>query len=140
MSEGLTILFAAAGVVAAMLAVLLPVVLLQGKSLRREIDHLRTDIAADISTLRADMAADIRRCAPTWPNCAASSRVDTLTSRVDALTTRMDALTTRVDTLTSRVEGVSERAARLEGALIGPWRPPTNGNPAPAPSGTEVNA
>lgn len=117
MSEGVTILFAAAGVVAAMLAVLLPVVLLQGKSLRREIDHLRTDVAADISTLRADVA-EVRR----------------------ELHARMDALTTRVDTLTSRVEGVSERAARLEGALIGPWRPPTNGNPAPAPSSTEVNA
>ena len=45
MSFGLTTLFGAVGTVAAVLAVLLPVILAQGKSLRRELDHVRADVA-----------------------------------------------------------------------------------------------
>ena len=57
-------LFGAVGSVAAMLAVLVPVILVQGKSLRREIDAqgtaLRREIGAlrtDVSDIRSDMAA-----------------------------------------------------------------------------------
>ena len=78
MSAAVTTLFGAVGAVAALLAVLLPVILTQGAALRREIDHLRADVAS--------------------------------------------------------VRALSDRVARIEGALTGPWRPPANGTPAPTPS------
>ena len=112
----MTDLFPLVGAVAAMLAVLLPVVLLQGKGLRREMDHQRTEMAS----LRTQVAAEI-----------AGVRADVADLRRD--------LTARIDTLTTRVEGLSERVARVEGALAGPWRPP-NGNPAAAPSIPGANA
>ena len=31
------------------------------------------------------------------------------------------------------LHALAERVARIEGAMRGPWRPPANGNPAPAP-------
>ena len=82
MSAGLTTLFGAIGAVAAILAVLVPIIRSQGASLRREIDYVR----ADLHDLRV---------------------------RVDAL---------------------SDRVARIEGALTGPWRAPTNGPSTPAPA------
>ena len=77
MTAGLTTLFGVVGAVAAMLAVLLPVILTQGAGLRREIDTLRVDVRK----VRRDLHA------------------------------------------------LSDRVARIEGALTGPWRPP-NGAPA----------
>ena len=74
-----------------MLAVLLPVILAQGKALRRELDHVRADVA------------------------------------------RLDG---RMDRMAVDLHALSDRVARIEGALTGPWRP-TNGTPAPAP-GTEA--
>ena len=119
----MTDLFPLVGAVAAMLAVLLPVVLLQGKSLRREMDHLRTMMdhqRTEMASLRTDVAAEI-----------AGVRAEVADLRRD--------LTARIDTLTTRVEGLSERVARVEGALAGPWRPP-NGNPAAAPAIPGANA
>ena len=77
MTESLTVLLAAVGAVAAILAVLLPVVLLQGKSLRREITLQRTNLDAAMANLRADLAevrngtrvdlaAAVPSCAPIW--------------------------------------------------------------------------
>ena len=80
MTDGVTVLFGAVGTVAAMLAVLVPVIRAQGTSLRREIDTLR----ADVGEVRRDLHV------------------------------------------------LSDRVARIEGALTGPWRPPANGTPAPA--------
>ena len=85
MTAGLTTLFGAVGAVAAMLAVLLPVILTQGAGLRREIHTLRVDVGE----VRRDLHA------------------------------------------------LSDRVARIEGALTGPWRPP-NGAPAP-PSGSTAS-
>ena len=81
MSTALEILIGAGGAVAALLAVLLPVILSQGASLRREIDTLR----ADVGEVRRDLHA------------------------------------------------LSDRVARIEGALSVPWRP-ANGTPATAPT------
>lgn len=110
MSGALTTLLTAAGAVAAMLAVLVPVILAQGAALRRELDHLRADVGG-------------------------------LATRVDALTERMahvEAGMLNLDGRTARIEAATlahgERVARIEGALTGPWRPPANGNPAPAPN------
>lgn len=75
-AEAIAIVGAAVG----MLAILVPLLLTLAAGIRRELDHLRTDVH------------DLR-------------------SRLDALT---------------------ERVARIEGALSGPWRPPANGSPAPA--------
>ena len=129
MTEGWTLLFSGVAAVAAMLAVLLSVIMLQGKSLRREIDTLsgRMDgLAGDVKAMngRVDVL---------------TGEVNALTGRVDAMNGRMDILTGRVDAVAVRVEGVSERVARIEGALTGPWRPPANGNPASAPTGVEAN-
>ena len=87
MSAGLITLFGAIGAVSAMLAVLLPVILTQGASLRREIDTLRVDVGE----VRGDLHA------------------------------------------------LSDRVARIEGALTGPWRPP-NGAPTTAPHSTNTEA
>ena len=57
MSAAVATLIGAAGTVAAMLAVLLPVVRAQGASLRREIDHLRADMGRDMDSVRADLRA-----------------------------------------------------------------------------------
>ena len=77
MSTALEVLIGAGGANAALLAVLLPVILSQGASLRREIDTLRADVRRDLHAL-------------------------------------------------------SNRVARIEGALSVPWRP-ANGTPAAAP-------
>lgn len=69
MSADLTTLLGAAGVVAAMLTVLLPVIVTQGKGLRRELDHLRDAVRSDVAEVRADLR--------------------TLTGRVDALAERV---------------------------------------------------
>ena len=95
MSAGLTTLLGAVGTVAAVLVVLLPVILAQGKALRRELDHVRADLRADVA--------------------------------------RLDG---RMDRMAVDLHALSDRVARIEGALTGPWRP-TNGTPAPAP-GTEA--
>ena len=71
MTAGLTTLFGAVGAVAAMLAVLLPVILTQGAGLRREMGTLRVDVG------------EVRR----------------------------------------HLHALSDRVARIEGALTGPWRP-----------------
>ena len=51
MSNAAVTLFGALGAVAAMLAVLLPVILTQGASLRRELDAVR----ADVGEVRRDL-------------------------------------------------------------------------------------
>lgn len=69
MTDGVTVLFGAVGAVAAVLAVLVPVIRAQGASLRREIDTLR----ADVGEVRRDLHV------------------------------------------------LSDRVARIEGAMSGPW-------------------
>ncbi|MDE0227324.1 MAG: hypothetical protein OXJ62_00535 [Spirochaetaceae bacterium] len=63
----------------------------------------------------------------------ASLRRELDTLRTDL---RADVAEVRADVraLTVRVDALAERVARIEGAMSGPWRPPTNGTPAPAPS------
>ena len=140
MTETLTVLLAAAGAVAAMLAVLVPVVMLQGKSLRREITLLSNRVDANATAVaearagaRADLTAAVTDLRADLTAAVTDLRADLTDLRRD-LTARVDALTVRVDTLTVRVDSVAERVARIEGALTGPWRPPANGNPAPAPA------
>ena len=60
MSAGLATLFGAVGTVAAMLAVLLPVIRAQGTALRREIDTLRGDLNTRMDRLdgRMDRLSD----------------------------------------------------------------------------------
>ena len=154
MSEALTVLLAAVGAVAAILAVLVPVVMLQGKNLRREITLLsnRVDanatalagVRAEVTDLRADMAANATDLRANMAANATDLRADIAANaaalRADLAEVRRE-LHTRMDSLTARVDAVSERTARIEGALTGPWGPPANGNPAPtsaAPSGAET--
>ena len=116
MSAALTTVLGAAGVVAAMLAVLLPVIVTQGKSLRRELDHLRGDVA--------EVRGDLR---------SLTTRVDALAERVAHVEAGMRSLDDRTARIETAMLAHGERVARIEGALTGPWRPPTNGTPAPNP-------
>ena len=77
-AEAIAIIGAAGG----MLAVLVPLLLTLAAGIRRELDHVR----ADVAEVRRDLHA------------------------------------------------LAERVARIEGAMNGPWRPPANGSPAPAPT------
>ena len=71
------------GAAVGMLAVLVPLLLtLAAGIIRRELDHVR----ADVAEARRDLHA------------------------------------------------LAERVARIEGAMNGPWRPPANRSPAPAPT------
>ena len=97
MSPGLTTLFGAVGTVAAMLAVLLPVIRAQGASLRRELDHLR----ADLGNLHADVRA--------------------LTADVRALTARVDGLAERL----ARIEGAITGPWRPSNGAPAPTPPST---------------
>ena len=72
MSATLVTPFGAVGAVAAMLAVLVPVVLAQGRSLRREIDAQGAELSREIDTLRGDVGSLRVESAPTWPICAAT--------------------------------------------------------------------
>ena len=93
MSPALATLIGASSTVAALLAVLLPVIRAQGAALRREIDHLRREmdhLRNDVGEVRTDVG-EVRR----------------------------------------DLHALSDRVARIEGAMSGPWRPPANGTPTP---------
>lgn len=64
-------------------------------------------------------------------------RIDTLAAAVEAVRTELHAeiVSVRAELAEVRrdVHALSERVARIEGALTGPWRPP-NGAPAASPS------
>ena len=105
MTGGVAVLFGALGVVAAMLVVLVPVIRAQGAALRREIEGQGTSLRREIE----GQGESLRR------------EIDTL--RVDVGEVRRD------------LHVLSDRVARIEGMLAGPWRPPANGTlAAPAPS------
>ena len=52
--------------------------------------------------------------------------------RTDLADLRSD-LAQRMDSLDARLVDVDRRVARVEGALIGPWRPPADDAPPPVP-------
>ena len=60
MTDGVTVLFGAVGTVAAVLAVLVPLIRAQGASLRREIEGQGESLRREIDTLRADVG-EVRR-------------------------------------------------------------------------------
>jgi len=101
-NPALLTLFGALTTVGALLAVLLPVMARQSSALRREIDAQGTALRREIDTLRTDVTTAV-----------AAVRADVAEVRRD-------------------LHALAERVARIEGTLSGPWRPPANGNPAPA--------
>ena len=103
MSTALEILIGAGGTVAALLTVLLPVIRAQGSNLRRQIEGQGTNLRRELDTLRGDLRADV-----------AALRADVGEVRRD-------------------LHALSDRVARIEGAMTGPWRP-ANGTPAAAPT------
>ena len=103
MSTALEILIGAGGTVAALLTVLLPVIRAQGSNLRRQIEGQGTNLRRELDTLRGVLRADV-----------AALRADVGEVRRD-------------------LHALSDRVARIEGAMTGPWRP-ANGTPAAAPT------
>ena len=89
--------------VAAMLGVLLPVISAHGAGMRWELDAVREDLETPRPELRTEVA-ELRR----------EGRAD-------------------IAKLCSDLHALTERVARIEGVLSGPWRSPTNGTPAPSP-------
>ena len=100
MTDGVTVLFGAVGAVAAVLAVLVPLIRAQGTALRREIEGQCASLRREIE----GQGESLRR------------EIDTL--RADVGEVRRD------------LHGLSDRVARIEGTLTGPWRPPANGGPS----------
>ena len=92
------------GALATVLAVLLTVTLAQGASIRADVDNLRMEVRADVDSLRMEVRADV-----------AALREDVANIRDDLHT-------------------LSERVARIEGALAGPHRLVA---PVPAPASGE---
>ena len=136
MSTELTTLLGAVGVVATLLAVILPAIRAQGTSLRREIEaqgtSLRNEIAAQgqvIETLGTSLRSEI----------AAQGQVieaqgTSLRREIDALRGDMTELRGDVAGLRRDVHDLSDRVARIEGTLNMPGRA-TNGAPEPVGSG-----
>ena len=129
MSTELTTLLGAVGVVATMLAVLLPVIRAQGTALRREIDAQGTSLRSEIEALGTSLRSEI----------AAQGQVieaqgTSLRREIDALRGDMTELRGDVAELRRDVHDLSDRVARIEGTLNMPGRT-TNGAPEPAGSG-----
>lgn len=68
--------------------------------------------------LRADLGRGDR---PEMQVDRAEARVDRLETRIDG---RMDRLETRLDDLAAALRALSDRLARLEGVVGGPWHGP----------------
>ena len=118
MTVGVTVVFGAAGAVAAMLAVLVPVIRGQGAALRREIEGQGTSLRREIEEHGTSLRREIE-----GQGTSLRREIDTL--RADVAEVRRD------------LHVLSDRVARIEGALTGPWRPPTNGgtsNPVEPPA------
>lgn len=96
------------GALATVLAVLLTVTLAQGAGIRADVDNLRMEVRADVDSLRMEVRADVMEV------------------RADVAALREDVANIRDDLHT-----LSERVARIEGALAGPHRLVT---PVPAPA------
>jgi len=129
MTDGDTVLFGAVGAVAAMLAVLVPVIRGQAVALRREIEGQGTSLRRAIQ----EQGTSLRRAIKGQGNSlhrAIEGRGESLSREIDTL--RGDVAEVRRD-----LHVLSDRVARIEGALTGPWRPPTNGgtsNPVEPPA------
>lgn len=106
MSEGLTTLFGATGAVAALLAVLVPVILTQGKSLRREIYTLRGDLNGRMDRL--------------------DGRMDRMEGRLDRLSDDLHSLSDRV----ARIEGSLTGPWRPSNGSPAPTDAPPSTEPA----------
>lgn len=112
------------GVGVALLAVLVPLLLAHGRrfdridaridALAAAVEAVRTELHAEIVSVRDELHAEI-----------VSVRTD---QGANAASVRAELAEVRRD-----VHALSERVARIEGALTGPWRPP-NGAPAASPS------
>ena len=73
--------------------------------------YLHGRLAADLTATRAELSGDV-----------ASVRADVASVRAAV---HAEATASR-----AAVHALAERVARIEGAMSGPWRPPSNGTPA----------
>lgn len=101
------------GVGAALLAVLVPLLLAQGRRMDR-MDARIDALAGAMEAMRAELHGKIEAVRTELRGDAALIRAELAEVRRD-------------------VHALSERVARVEGALTGPWRPP-NGAPAASSS------
>lgn len=116
-AEAIAIVGAAVGLLAVLVLVLL--------TLNRRIEVL----AGEMGEMRRDLGDRVNGLVERV------ARIETRMQTVEAGIEALDARTGRLETTTL---ALVERVARIEGALIGPWRP-ANGAP-PAPAAPEVEA
>ncbi len=107
------------GVGAALLAVLVPLLLAQGRRMDR-MDARIDALAGAMEAMRAELHGKIEAVRTELRGGAALIRAELAEVRRD-------------------VHALSERVARVEGALTGPWRPP-NGAPAASSSASPAAA
>ena len=136
MSTELTTLLGAVGVVATLLAVILPAIRAQGTSLRREIEALGTSLRNEIAAQGQIIAAQGREIET--QGTSLRSEIETqgtsLRNEIAAQGREISALRGDVAELRRDVHDLSDRVARIEGTLNMPGRA-TNGAPEPAGSG-----
>ena len=123
MSAALTTLLGAGGAVIALLAVLVPLLLAQG----RRMDRFEARVNLRFEAVTADVA-EVRR------------DLHALVERVAHLEAGMQSLDVRTSRIETAVLAHGERVARIEGVLTGPWRPPANGTPTTSSTPPEASS
>jgi len=116
MSAGITMLFGAVGAVGAMLAVLVPLLLVQGRrigAVAADVATTRTELSTDVAEVRRELREDLAEVRRELRDDLAEVRREV----------RNDLAELRTD-----LHVLSDRVARIEGVLTGPWRP-ANGPP-----------
>ena len=120
------------GVGIALLAVLVPLLLVQGRrigALAADVAATRTELRADVAEVRRELREDLVEVRRELRDDLAEVRREV---RNDLAELRREVRTDLAEVRTE-LHVLSDRVARIEGALTGPWRP--NGPPA-APPGT----
>lgn len=120
------------GVGMVLLAVLVPLNLAQARrfeAVATDLGHRIEAVASDVATTRTEISADLaevrRELREDLSEVRREVRNDLAELRREV---RTDAAEVRTD-----LHVLSDRVARIEGALTGPWRP-ANGPPSPPPS------
>ena len=128
-----TEVIAIVGVGVAVLAVLVPLLLVQGRrmgAVAADVAATRTELRADVAEVRRELREDLAEVRREIRDDLAELRREV---RNDLAELRREVRTDLAE-VRSDLHVLSDRVARIEGVLTGPWRPPQNGPPPEAPA------